>query len=87
MLKTTSTFKKVSTEKSIILLRKKKSIRNYIVKTDTNKANEKKKFKVTTSCSLCRKTYYLINSDETLQNIHNVKEVKKLDGENLYGTR
>ena len=35
-----------------------------------------------TPCYSCRKTCHLINSDETLKNIHNRKQIKKLDGGN-----
>ena len=59
-----------------------KSIRNYIVRTDINKANDQKKPNIMTPCYSCRKTCRLISSDETLKNIHNGKEIKKLDGGN-----
>ena len=59
-----------------------KSIRNRIVKTDINEANDQKKPNITTPCYSCRKTCHLISSDETLKNIQNGKEIKKLDGGN-----
>ena len=74
--------KKVFPEKPIIAFRKMKSIRNYIVRTDINQANDQKKPNITTPCYSCRKTCHLISSDETLKNIHNGKEIKKLDGGN-----
>ena len=63
------------------------SIRNYIVRTDINEANENETPKIKTSCSSCRnthaeKTYHLINSDKTLEDKHNGNELKKLDGGN-----
>ena len=76
ILKTESALKNYSQR---IAFRKKNSIRNCIVRTDRNKANEQKKPKITTSSSSCRKTCDLINSNETLKNIHNWKEIKKSD--------
>ena len=58
------------------------SIRNYIVRIDVNETNNQKKSKISTPCYSRRKTYHLINSDETLKNIHNGKEIKNLDGGN-----
>ena len=74
--------KKVFPEKPIIAFRKMKSIRNHIVRTDINEANDQKKPDITTPCYSCRKTCHLIRSDETLKNIHNGNEIKKLDGGN-----
>ena len=71
--------KKVFPEKPIIAFRKMKSNRYYIVRTDIN---DQKKPNITTPCCSCRKTCHLISSDETLKNIHNGKEIKKLDGGN-----
>ena len=59
-----------------------KSIRNYIVRTDINEANDQNEPKITTPCYSCRKTCHLISSDETLKNIYNGKEIKNLDGGN-----
>ena len=53
-----------------------KSIRNYIVKTDTNKPNDQKKAKIKTPCFSCREKCHLINNDETAKNIQNGKEIK-----------
>ena len=55
-----------------------KSIRNYIVRKDINKANDQQK---PLSYS-CRKHVTLFDSNETLKNIHNGNEIKKLDGGN-----
>ena len=55
-----------------------KPIRNYIVRTDINEANDQKKPKMTTPCYSCRKTCHLISSDGTLKNVHSEKEIKKL---------
>ena len=74
--------KKVFPEKPIIAFRKMKSIRNYIVRTDIKEVNNQKKPNITTPCCSCRKTCHLISSDETIKNIHNGKEIKKLDGGN-----
>ena len=59
-----------------------KSIRNYIVRTDITESNDQKKPNITAPCYSCRKTCHLISSDDTLKNIHNGKEIKKLDGGN-----
>ena len=59
-----------------------KSIRNYIAGTDINEADDQKRPKITTLCYSCRKKYHLISSDGPLKNIHNGKEIKKLDGGN-----
>ena len=69
--------KKLFPEKPIIAFRKMKSIRNYIVRT--KEANDQKKSKMTRPCYACRKTCRLVSSDETIKNIHNGKEIKKLD--------
>ena len=74
--------KKVFPEKPIIAFRKMKSIRYYIVRADINEANDQKKPNITTPCYSCRKTCHLISSDKTLKNIHNGREIKKLDGGN-----
>ena len=71
--------KKVLPEKPIIAFRKMKSIRNYIVRTDINEANDQKKPNITTPCHSCKKTCHLIISNETLKNIHNGKNIKKLE--------
>ena len=55
------------------------SIRNYIVRTDIKEVNDQEKPKITTPCYSCRKTCHLISNDETFKNIHNGKEIKKLD--------
>ena len=70
--------KKVSPEKPIIVFHEMKSIRNYIVTTDIKKSHDQKKAKITTQCYSRRKTCHLIRSDETLRNILNGKEIKKL---------
>ena len=54
------------------------SIRNYIVRTDIKEVNDQEKPKIT-PCYSCRKTCHLISNDETFKNIHNGKEIKKLD--------
>ena len=59
-----------------------KSIRNCTVRTDIKEADDQKRPKITIPCYSCRKTCHLISSYETLKNIHNVKEIKKLDGRN-----
>ena len=74
--------KKVFPEKPIIAFCKMKSIRNYIAGTDINEADDQKRPKITTLCYSCRKKYHLISSDGPLKNIHNGKEIKKLDGGN-----
>ena len=74
--------KKVFPRKPIISFRKMKSIRNYIVRADLDEANDQKKSKITTPCYSCRKTCHLISSDETLKNMQNGIEIKKLDGGN-----
>ena len=71
--------KKVLPEKPIIAFRKMKPIRNYIVRTDINEANDQKKPNITTPCRSCKKTCHLIISNETLKNIHNGKDIKKLE--------
>ena len=71
----------------------KKSIRKYVVRMDIDEANEQKKPKIMTPCSLCIKNCHLIRNDGTLKNIHNWKELKKLDEANcrtgniIYGAR
>ena len=82
ILKTKSTRKPSIPRKPNNCIPKKESIKNCIVRMNMNEASEQKKLKITTLCSFCRKTCELINSHETLKNIHNGKEVKKLDGEN-----
>ena len=74
--------KKVFPEKPIIAFRKMKSIRNYIVRTDIQEADDQKRSKITTSCYSCRKASHLISSEETIKNKDNGKEIKKLDGGN-----
>ena len=74
--------KRVFPEKPIIAFRKMKSIRDYIVRTDIKEADDQKRPKIATSCYSCSKTCHLISSDETLKNIHNGKEIEKLDGGN-----
>ena len=74
--------KKVFPEKPTIAFRKMKSIRKYIVRTDINETNDGKKPEITTPCYSCRKTCHLIGSDKILKNIHNGKEIKKLNGGN-----
>ena len=69
-------------EKPIIAFCKMQSIRNYIVRTDIKKADDQKKPKITTPSYSCRKKCHLIIIDETLKNIHNGNEIKKLDGGN-----
>ena len=59
-----------------------KSIRNCTVRTDIKEADDQKRPKITIPCYSCRKTCHLISSYETLKNIHNGKEIKKLDGRN-----
>ena len=59
-----------------------KSIRNYIVRTDMKEADDQKRPKITAPWYSCRKACHLISSDETLENIHNGKEIEKLDGGN-----
>ena len=59
-----------------------KSIRNFIVRTDIKEADGQKRPQITIPCYSCRKTCHLISSDETLKNILNGKEIKKLDGGN-----
>ena len=54
-------------------------IRNYIVRIDIKEVNDQEKPKITTPCYSCRKTCHLIINDETFKNIHNGKEIKKLD--------
>ena len=56
---------------------------NYIVRTNINKAYKQKKFKITTLCFSCRKSCHLINSHQTLKNVDNGLEIKKLDGRYL----
>ena len=73
---------KIFPQKPIIAFRKMKSIRNYIVRKDIKKANDQKKPKITTLSYSCRKHVTLFDSNETLKNIHNGKEIKKLDGGN-----
>ena len=59
-----------------------KFIRNYIVRTDIKEVDDQKRTKITIPCYSCRKTCHLISSDATLKNIHNWKEIKKLNGGN-----
>ena len=72
--------KKVFPEKPIIAFCKMKSMRSYIVRTDTKEADDLKRPKITTPCYSCRNVSP--SSEETFKNILNGKEIKKLDGEN-----
>ena len=74
--------KKVFPEKPIIAYRKKKSIKNYIVRTDINHSTELKEPKKTIPCSSCRKTCHLISDLDTIINIHNNKTISNFDGGN-----
>ena len=46
---------------------------------DINEVNNQNKPKITTQCYSCRKTCHIINSKENLENIPNVKRIKKFD--------
>ena len=66
--------KEVFPEKPMVAFKRKKTIRNFIVRSDIYKTVPK--INNTTPCNNCRKTCHLINTANSITNIHNGRTIK-----------